>query len=78
METGEEIKLSWAAVVANKDQRCKTKEKKVEEEVKDPEEVSDLKTEAGEEVLLKEKSRKEKKQERKRVKALKSHRWGST
>ncbi|KAI9527335.1 hypothetical protein NQZ68_031472 [Dissostichus eleginoides] len=71
METGEEIKLSWAAVVANKDQRCKTKEKKVEEEVKDPEEVSDLKTEAGEEVLLKEKSRKEKKQERKRVKALK-------
>ncbi|KAI9527331.1 hypothetical protein NQZ68_031468 [Dissostichus eleginoides] len=71
METGEEIKLSWAAVVANKDQRCKTKEKKVEEEVKDPEEVSDLKTEAREEVLLKEKSRKEKKQERKRVKALK-------
>ncbi|KAI9519637.1 hypothetical protein NQZ68_026845 [Dissostichus eleginoides] len=76
MESGEEIKLSWAAVVANKDQRCKTKEKKVEEEVEDPEEVPDSKTEAGEEVLLKEKSRKEKKQERKRVKALKVTQMG--
>nr|XP_033953073.1 histone acetyltransferase KAT6B-like isoform X1 [Pseudochaenichthys georgianus] len=71
MGSGEEMKLSWAAVVANKDQRCRTREKKVEEEVKDPEEVSESKTEAGEEVLLKEKSRKEKKQERKGVKALK-------
>ncbi|KAK5907221.1 hypothetical protein CesoFtcFv8_005095 [Champsocephalus esox] len=74
--SGEEMKLSWAAVVANKDQRCRTKEKKVEEEVKDPEEVSESKTEAGEEVLLKEKSRKEKKQERKGVKALKVPQMG--
>ncbi|KAF3833140.1 hypothetical protein F7725_026805 [Dissostichus mawsoni] len=55
MESGEETKLSLAAVVANKDKSCKTREKKVEEEVKDPEEVSDPKqTEAQEEVLLKE------------------------
>ncbi|KAK5936058.1 hypothetical protein CgunFtcFv8_021359 [Champsocephalus gunnari] len=74
--SGEEMKLSWAAVVANKDQRCRTREKKVEEEVKDPEEVSESKTEAGEEVLLKEKSRKEKKQERKGVKALKVPQMG--
>ncbi|KAF3851795.1 hypothetical protein F7725_005150 [Dissostichus mawsoni] len=60
MESGEGTKLSWAAVVANKDKSCKTKEKKVEEEVKDPEEVSDLKqTEAGEEVLQKEEQVKE-------------------
>ncbi|KAI4795339.1 hypothetical protein KUCAC02_031479, partial [Chaenocephalus aceratus] len=72
--SGKEMKLSWAAVVANKDQRCR--EKKVEEEVKDPEEVSESKTEAGEEVLLKEKSRKEKKQERKGVKALKVPQMG--
>ncbi|KAI4795401.1 hypothetical protein KUCAC02_031434 [Chaenocephalus aceratus] len=32
MGSGEEMKLSWAAVVANKDQRCRTTEKKVEEE----------------------------------------------
>ncbi|XP_071061005.1 golgin subfamily A member 6-like protein 22 [Pseudochaenichthys georgianus] len=76
MGSGEEMKLSWAAVVANKDQRCRTREKKVEEEVKDPEEVSESKTEAGEEVLLKEKSRKEKKQERKGVKALKVTQMG--
>nr|XP_033956226.1 probable serine/threonine-protein kinase kinX isoform X1 [Pseudochaenichthys georgianus]XP_033956227.1 probable serine/threonine-protein kinase kinX isoform X2 [Pseudochaenichthys georgianus] len=74
--SGEEKKLSWAAVVANKDQRCRTREKKVEEEVKDPEEVSESKTEAGEEVLLTEKSRKEKKQERKGVKALKVPQMG--
>ncbi|KAK5908867.1 hypothetical protein CgunFtcFv8_016889 [Champsocephalus gunnari] len=74
--SGEEIKRSWAAVVANKDQRCRTREKKVEEEVKDPEEVSESKAEAGEEVLLKEKSRKEKKQERKGVKALKAPQMG--
>ncbi|KAK5882830.1 hypothetical protein CesoFtcFv8_021376 [Champsocephalus esox] len=74
--SGEERKRSWAAVVANKDQRCRTREKKVEEEVKDPEEVSESKAEAGEEVLLKEKSRKEKKQERKGVKALKAPQMG--
>ncbi|KAK5931540.1 hypothetical protein CesoFtcFv8_000164 [Champsocephalus esox] len=74
--SGEERKRSWAAVVANKDQRCRTREKKVEEEVKDPEEVSESKAEAGEEVLLKEKSRKEKKQERKGVKALKVAQMG--
>ncbi|XP_033991779.1 neurofilament heavy polypeptide-like [Trematomus bernacchii] len=70
MGSGEEIQFSWAAVVANKDQRCRI------EEVEDPEEVSDSKTEAGEEVLLTEKSRKEKKQERKRVKALKVTQMG--
>ncbi|KAL3050630.1 hypothetical protein OYC64_012618 [Pagothenia borchgrevinki] len=70
MESGEEMQFSWAAVVANKDQRCRI------EEVEDPEEVSDSKTEAGEEVLLKEKSRKDKKQERKRVKALKVTQMG--
>ncbi|KAK5922886.1 hypothetical protein CgunFtcFv8_020114 [Champsocephalus gunnari] len=39
MESGEETKLSWAAVVANKYKSSKTREKKVEE----LEEVSDLK-----------------------------------
>ena len=58
MESGEENKRSWAAVL--KDQSCRTREKKVEEEVKEPEEVSDLKqAEAGEEVLLKEEQVKE-------------------
>ncbi|KAK1891851.1 hypothetical protein KUDE01_010676 [Dissostichus eleginoides] len=75
MESGEETKLSWAAVVANKDKSCKTREKKVEEEVKELEEVSDLKqTEAGEEVLQKEKNRNKKKHERRREKALKAMR----
>ncbi|KAI4793537.1 hypothetical protein KUCAC02_032654 [Chaenocephalus aceratus] len=58
LESGEENKRSWAAVL--KDQSCYTKEKKVEEEVKEPEEVSDpKKTEAQEEVLLKEEQVKE-------------------
>ncbi|KAI9514983.1 hypothetical protein NQZ68_028935 [Dissostichus eleginoides] len=73
MESGEETKLSWAAVVANKDKSCKTREKKVEEEVKELEEVSFLKqTEAGEEMLQKEKNRNKKKHERRREKALKA------
>ncbi|KAL3055586.1 hypothetical protein OYC64_018290 [Pagothenia borchgrevinki] len=73
MESGEETKRSWAAVVANKDKSCKTREKKVEEEVKELEEVSDLKqTEAEEEMLQKEKNRNKKKHERKREKALKA------
>ncbi|KAI4829952.1 hypothetical protein KUCAC02_001612 [Chaenocephalus aceratus] len=67
MESGEETKLSWAAVVANKYKSSKTREKKVEE----LEEVSDLKqTEAGEEMLQKEKNRNKKKHERRREKAL--------
>ncbi|KAL3066018.1 hypothetical protein OYC64_016039 [Pagothenia borchgrevinki] len=58
MESGEENKRSWAAVL--KDQSFRTREKKVEEEVKEPEEVSDPKqAEAGEEVLLKEEQVKE-------------------
>ncbi|KAI4811651.1 hypothetical protein KUCAC02_014530 [Chaenocephalus aceratus] len=69
MESGEETKLSWAAVVANKYKSSKTREKKVEE----LEEVSDLKqTEAGEEMLQKEKNRNKKKHERRREKALKA------
>ncbi|KAK5865545.1 hypothetical protein PBY51_019810 [Eleginops maclovinus] len=43
MESGDEEKLSWAAVLANKDRSSKTKDKKVEGEKKDPEEASDLK-----------------------------------
>jgi len=47
-------------VVANKGKSCKTREKKVEEEVKELEEVSDLKqSEAGEETLQKEEQVKE-------------------
>ncbi|KAI4795604.1 hypothetical protein KUCAC02_029777 [Chaenocephalus aceratus] len=69
MESGEETKLSWAAVVANKYKSSKPREKKVEE----LEEVSDLKqTEAGEEMLQKEKNRNKKKHERRREKALKA------
>ncbi|KAK5875686.1 hypothetical protein CesoFtcFv8_026739 [Champsocephalus esox] len=65
MESGEETKLSWAAVVANKYKSPTTREKKVEE----LEEVSDLKqTEAGEELLQKERNKK--KHERRREKAL--------
>ncbi|KAK5915934.1 hypothetical protein CesoFtcFv8_001481 [Champsocephalus esox] len=67
MESGEETKRSWAAVVANTYKSSKPREKKVEE----LEEVSDLKqTEAGEEMLQKEKNRNEKQQERRREKAL--------
>ncbi|KAI4795610.1 hypothetical protein KUCAC02_029783 [Chaenocephalus aceratus] len=69
MESGEETKLSWAAVVANKYKSSKPRGKKVEE----LEEVSDLKqTEAGEEMLQKEKNRNKKKHERRREKALKA------
>ncbi|XP_071058533.1 golgin subfamily A member 6-like protein 24 [Pseudochaenichthys georgianus] len=69
MESGEETKLSWAAVVANKYKSSKTRAKKVEE----LEEVSDLKqTEASEEMLQKEKNRNKKKHERRREKALKA------
>ncbi|KAK5893349.1 hypothetical protein CgunFtcFv8_006228 [Champsocephalus gunnari] len=65
MESGEETKRSWAAVVANTYKSPKTREKKVEE----LEEVSDLKqTEAGEELLQKERNKK--KHERRREKAL--------
>ncbi|KAK5920250.1 hypothetical protein CesoFtcFv8_000403 [Champsocephalus esox] len=57
LESGEN-RRSWAAVL--KDQSCYTKEKKVEEEVKEPGEASDPKqTEAQEEVLLKEEEVKE-------------------
>ncbi|KAK5884367.1 hypothetical protein CesoFtcFv8_018199 [Champsocephalus esox] len=57
LESGER-RRSWAAVL--KDQSCYTKEKKVEEEVKEPGEASDPKqTEAQEEVLLKEEEVKE-------------------
>ncbi|KAK5935875.1 hypothetical protein CgunFtcFv8_021192 [Champsocephalus gunnari] len=67
MESGEETKRSWAAVVANTYKSSKPREKKVEE----LEEVSDLKqTEAGEEMLQKEKNRNKKQQERRREKAL--------
>ncbi|KAK5935840.1 hypothetical protein CgunFtcFv8_021159 [Champsocephalus gunnari] len=67
MESGEETKRSWAAVVANTYKSSKPREKKVEE----LEEVSDLKqTEAGEEMLQKEKNRNKKQHERRREKAL--------
>ncbi|KAK5935874.1 hypothetical protein CgunFtcFv8_021191 [Champsocephalus gunnari] len=67
MESGEETKRSWAAVVANTYKSSKPREKKVEE----LEEVSDLKqTEAGEEMLQKERNRNKKQHERRREKAL--------
>ncbi|KAI4808620.1 hypothetical protein KUCAC02_000673 [Chaenocephalus aceratus] len=68
MESGEETKLSWAAVVANKYKSSKTREKKVEE----LEEVLRLKANRGpaRKCCRKRKTETRKKHERRREKAL--------